>query len=173
MSKFFFPLFVVMCAAIWVSMKMNEATVAKEEAASLAREAERQANFRPEAPGPRAAVLKKRGDKHFWAEAKVDGVRVEFIVDTGATSVALTASDAQRIGYDLSELDFKWEVSTANGKTQGAYVVLGEVSIGNVDVENVGALVIRSELEQSLLGMSFLNELSAYEVRKSSMIIRE
>lgn len=133
----------------------------------------KQDNFRPEAPGPRAAAIKKRADNHFWADAKINNVRVEFMVDTGATSVALTMLDAKRLGYDDDDLDFKYKVNTAGGETVGAFILLDEVQIGRVKVKDVGALVIRSDLKQSLLGMSFLGELSSYEVRKTTMIIRE
>lgn len=175
MSRFFLPLFIVMCAAIWLAIRVNGAYFADEEnvAVADAAETERSSTFRPEAPGPRAAVLKKRNDNHFWADARVNNVHVEFMVDTGATSVALTRTDALRLGYEDEDLEFKYEVNTAGGMTRGAFVILDEVRIGTVSVKEVGALVIESELKQSLLGMSFMNELSSYEVRKSSMIIRE
>lgn len=174
MSRFFFPLFAVMCAAMWLALKINEAYFSSpEEPAALEESVSSDRNFRPEAPGPRAAVLKKRNDNHFWASAKVNNVYVEFMVDTGATSVALTREDALRLGFTDDKLDYQYAVNTAGGQTRGAFVLLDEIKIGSVTVEEVGALVIESDLKQSLLGMSFMNELSSYEVRKSSMIIRE
>lgn len=174
MSRFFFPLFIVMCAAIWLAIRVNGAYFADEpNVAASEAEASERTRFRPEAPGPRAAVLKKRTDNHFWADARVNNVHVEFMVDTGATSVALTRKDALRLGYKDEDLDYKYDVATAGGATRGAFIILDEIKIGTVTVKEVGALVIESELKQSLLGMSFMNELSSYEVRKSSMIIRE
>lgn len=170
MMKVAIPVFLVMCASVGVAMKASdrwgdkpavEATPTKKE------------SFRPEAPGPSAAVLKMSDDGHYWADAKIDGRRIRMMVDTGASMIALTRADAQRIGLNLKELDFKWEVGTAGGKTRGAYVQLEEVEIGNVTIAEVDALVIEAELENSLLGMSFLNQLSSFEFRKNAMIIRE
>lgn len=172
MPKFLLPLFLIGCAAFWVALKFSGNPDA-QTSVTLAESEIHSGSFRPEAPGPRAAVLKRRTDNHFWADAKINKTRVEFMVDTGATSVALTREDARRIGFKEDELDYKWDISTAGGNTRGAYVLIEEIQIGSVKVKDVPALVVESDLKQSLLGMSFMNELSSYEVRKSSMIIRE
>ena len=64
------------------------------------------------APASDAAVAMEP-DGHYWAEADVDGKRVRFLVDTGATAVALTLNDARRLGLDLDHLDFSQVVRTA------------------------------------------------------------
>src|SRR5687768_12953269 len=81
-----------------------------------------------EAPPPAAATstgpaqVSKAKDGHYWAEAQVDGRWVHFLVDTGASAVALTSQDAQRLGFDLSNLVYDRPVATANGKTLAARV---------------------------------------------------
>ena len=95
------------------------------------------------------------------------------MVDTGASIVALTLHDAQRIGFKPSELVFDNEVRTAGGVTQGAYVVLDKVRIGRVEMEGVSAMVLQEGLDQSLLGMSFLGELYSYEFKGDTLIIRQ
>ncbi|HBH89257.1 TIGR02281 family clan AA aspartic protease [Ponticaulis sp.] len=174
MMKVAIPVFIVVCVSVAVAIRANNQIEASESAAvAEAAEEERRASFRPEAPGPNAAVLRKGDDNHFWADTNINGTRVRFMVDTGASMVALTRNDARRIGVDLDELDYQYEVRTAGGGTRGAFVLLDEIRVGNVEVEDVEALVLESDLQQSLLGMSFMGKLHSYEVRSSSMIIRE
>lgn len=130
----------------------------------------------PQPSGPaagRAAFIDKETDGHFWTHADVSGTQVRFLVDTGASIVALTYFDAQRLGLKPEELNFDAEIRTAGGHVLGAYVTLASIRIGQVEVENVDAVILRTELEQSLLGMSFLGQLHAYEVRAGQMIIRQ
>lgn len=171
MLKVAVPVFILVCISVAVAARFNDQLETEETPEPVVMEAT--TSFRPEAPGPNAAVLRRGSDNHFWADANINGRQVRFMVDTGASMVALTREDAQRIGIGAEELDFRWEVNTAGGGTRGAYIILDEVRIGNVEVQEVGALVLESDLQQSLLGMSFLNELRSYEVRSSSMIIRE
>ncbi|MEO1642928.1 MAG: TIGR02281 family clan AA aspartic protease, partial [Pseudomonadota bacterium] len=70
-------------------------------------------------------------------------------------------------------LDYKWRISTAGGETMGASVILESLKINQVHVKNVEAMVLRSDLEQSLLGMSFLSQLYAYEFRGERLILRQ
>lgn len=123
--------------------------------------------------GSRAAFIDREDDGHFWARADVSGTQVKFMVDTGASIVALTYFDAQRLGLKPEELDFDSEIRTAGGVTYGAPVTLESIRVGKVKIENVNAVILRTELEQSLLGMTFLGELHSYEVRQGQMIIRQ
>ena len=175
MNRFILPVFLILGAGVATSLWMNNRLEAEPEvtASETSPPLKSYSSFRPEAPGPRAAVIRKGPDNHFWADALVNNAQIRFMVDTGATSVALTRQDALRLGYRADDLDFKYRVTTAGGETRGAFVLLEEIRIGNVSVEKVEALVIESDLQQSLLGMSFLGELYSYEVRQSSMIIRQ
>lgn len=119
-----------------------------------------------------AAIISREADGHYWTRAEVDGTAVKFMVDTGASTVALTYRDARRIGLNPEELDYKWEIRTAGGLTYGASVLLEEIRIGRVKVENVEAMILKNELDVSLLGMTFLGELDSYEFRKKQLIIR-
>jgi len=71
----------------------------------------------------------------------------------------------EKIGFDLGELDFNMPASTANGIVYSAAVNFGAVTVGPIRLENVEGYVNQGELDVSLLGMSFLNRLSGYEVR--------
>ncbi len=120
-----------------------------------------------------AAVISREADGHYWTSADVDGTSVKFMVDTGASIVALTYRDAQRVGLSPEEMVFDNEIRTAGGITMGAFVVLERIRIGQVEVEQVGAMVLQEGLDQSLLGMTFLNELYSYEFKRSQLIIRQ
>lgn len=120
-----------------------------------------------------AAVIPKKSDGHYWTPAKVNDRSVRFMVDTGASIVALTYEDARRLGFDPQPEDFKEKITTAGGVVYGAWVLLEEIKIGSVKVENVEAMILKDGLEQNLLGMTFLGELHSYEFRKQQLIIRQ
>lgn len=123
---------------------------------------------------PRQAVLSIRDDGHYWARTLVNGkASVDFMVDTGASTVALTQDDARKMGFDPAALDYKWEIRTAGGITYGASVVIDSIKINQVHIKEVNAMVLREDLTQSLLGMSFLRELYSYEFRGDRLIIRQ
>jgi aspartyl protease family protein len=106
----------------------------------------------------RSVTLTRGNGGHFWTEARVDGRRLELVVDTGASTIALRASDAARLGIHPSARDYSVKVSTANGMTKAALVQLRTVEIGNIVVRNVPALVHADDaLGVNLLGMSFLS----------------
>ena len=122
----------------------------------------------------RNAVLSKRADGHYWARMVVNKkTTVEFMVDTGASVVALTFEDARRMGLKPDELDYSWRISTAGGETMGASVLIDSLKINQVHIRDVEAMVLRSDLEQSLLGMSYLSKLYSYEFRGDRLIIRQ
>ncbi|MDX9996433.1 MAG: TIGR02281 family clan AA aspartic protease [Phenylobacterium sp.] len=119
-----------------------------------------------------AASIAKAADGHFWAEADVDGRRVRFLVDTGASAVALTVEDARRLGLDPTTLIYEYSVQTASGQARAAQVRLGSVAIAGARVNDVEAFVIEHGLETSLLGMTYLGRLSRFEATRSSLILR-
>ena len=120
---------------------------------------------------PHTTAIPKAADGHFWANAVVNSKAVRLLVDTGATVVVLTPADAQRLGFDLKTLPFDHTVSTANGETTAALVNLAKVGVGQSEVRNVDALVVKDGLETSLLGMSYLGRLSRFEATPSSLIL--
>jgi aspartyl protease family protein len=119
-----------------------------------------------------AAQVSKGADGHYWAQANVNGRWIKFLVDTGASSVALTTEDARRLGIDVAVLDYERPVITANGATKAAPVRLDRVSIAGATVEDVEAMVVRDGLPTSLLGMSYLGRLSRFEATPTTLILR-
>ena len=107
---------------------------------------------------------------HFSVTATVNGVSTRFVVDTGASLVALTPNDANAAGIGRGEIVFNQITQTANGRTRFAPVTLREIRIEQLSTENVPAAVIEN-LDQSLLGMSFLKRLKSFEMREGALTI--
>ena len=106
----------------------------------------------------RNVVLTRGPHGHFQVDARVDGRRIEFLVDSGASHIALRQSEAGRLGIYPRASDFTVRVSTANGMTRAAPVELRTVEVGDIIVRNVPAIVHSDEgLSVNLLGMSFLS----------------
>jgi aspartyl protease family protein len=83
-----------------------------------------------------------------------------FMVDTGASVIALRQQEASRLGIHPAQRDYTAKVSTANGVVFAAPIELGRVEVGGITVRNVSALVLPDEaLQQNLLGMSFLSRI--------------
>ena len=127
-----------------------------------------------EAPRPSGgpAQVTRSADGHYWAEGLVNGRRVRFLVDTGATAVALTLADAERIGIRPDRSEFIHRMATANGETLVAQIKLESVQVAGTRVEDVDALVVDKGLNQSLLGMTYLGRLSRFEATPSALILR-
>lgn len=127
------------------------------------------------APDPVAmagARVDKASDGHFWALAQVNGRPLRVLVDTGASEVALTRADARRLGVDVAALDYDKPVLTADGRMQAARVRLERVTVGDAEVRDVDALVVRRGLNTSLLGMSYLGRLSGFSADREGLTLR-
>jgi aspartyl protease family protein len=124
--------------------------------------------------GPRTVVIERDGRGHFAIDGVVDGRRIGFMVDTGASVIALTERDAGRLGYHPGLRDYVAEVRTANGSVRAAPVKLDMVEVGGVMVRNVDAIVMPEEaLSENLLGLSFLSRLRRFEYRDGRLVLEE
>jgi len=124
--------------------------------------------------GPRTVVIQRDARGHFAVEGAVDGRRIGFMVDTGASVIALTERDASRLGYHPAPRDYVGRVRTANGIARVAPVKLDTVEIGGVMVRNVDAVVMPDEaLSENLLGLSFLSRLRRFEYREGRLVLEE
>ncbi len=123
--------------------------------------------------GEAAVTLRAGPNGHYRVDAVVDGARLTFLVDTGASDVVLSLADARKLGFNPDTMAYTQVYSTANGLVRGAPVVLGSITIGGIRVTDVDASVNQAPMAGSLLGMSFLGRLSAYEVRNGSLTLRQ
>ncbi|WP_240327736.1 TIGR02281 family clan AA aspartic protease [Dechloromonas sp. HYN0024] len=103
-------------------------------------------------------VLTANVQGHFFTTGTVNGTSVRFMVDTGATSIALGPNDARRIGLDLRQGQ-RGMTSTANGTVVVTRIPLDTVTIAGVTLHNVEAVVLPTDMPIALLGMSFLNRM--------------
>jgi aspartyl protease family protein len=112
---------------------------------------------------------------HFVVDARVDGRRImRFMVDTGATAVALTARDAAALGIHPGARDFNVQVNTANGSTRAAQTQLGMIEVADINVRNVTALVsVDDALGENLLGLSFLKRLKHVDLSDGQMVLEQ
>ncbi len=118
------------------------------------------------------AVSVPRKDGQYWATGRVNNGMVNFLVDTGATSVALTPEDARRAGINLNDLVYNVPIATAAGQNTAAAVQLKSITIGPITIRDVRAIVVPEGLHTSLLGMSFLGELQKVEATPHALILR-
>lgn len=119
-------------------------------------------------------ILSKGLGGHFQAKADINGQQISMMIDTGASNIALSFSDAQLIGLDIASLSFVQPVVTANGRAMAAPTTLPEISVGNIKRYDVPASVLEhGKLSESLLGMSFLGTLSSFHMSRNELILRD
>jgi aspartyl protease family protein len=107
----------------------------------------------------RPVSIPRSPNGQFNVDGTIDGQRITFLVDTGASVVALRESEARRLGFHLIQRDYKAKMSTANGVVAGAPILLDRVEIGDLVARSVAAAVLPDDaLAQNLLGMSFLSQ---------------
>ncbi len=124
-------------------------------------------------PGERAVRIRKRRDGHFAATATVNGRAMTLMLDTGASTVVLKPADAVKAGIDVANLSYSMAVRTANGTTYAAPVRLDQISIGPIVITDVEALVAKpGNLNESLLGMSFLRRLRSFDFSGEYVTLR-
>jgi len=122
----------------------------------------------------RSIVVPRDARGHFQVDALVDGQRLNFMVDTGASVIALTASDAARLGIHPAADEFVAEVRTANGTVRAAPTELDAVEVGDLVVRDVPALVLPDEaLSDNLLGLSFLSRLRRFEFSDGKLVLEQ
>jgi aspartyl protease family protein len=108
----------------------------------------------------------------FDISARVNGVRIPMVLDTGASSVVLTQQDAKAAGLPLEVLNYTVSIDTANGRTRAAQVTLDRLAVGGLEERSVEALIVPSgQLRTSLLGMSFLNRLQSWQVTGDRLVM--
>jgi len=124
--------------------------------------------------GVRSITLPRDGRGHFQTEGRIDGQRIGFMIDTGASVVALNETSAARFGLRPSRSDYNATVTTANGTIKAARTRLAMVDIGGLVVRDVDAMVLPdSALSENLLGLSFLSKLKRFEYANGKMVLEQ
>ena len=129
---------------------------------------------------PRSAIIEdgqaieipRSFDGHFHLTLNVNGVPVDFLVDTGATDVVLTMEDARRVGIDPDNLAFLGRARTANGEVRTAFATLDSIGVGQITYRNLNASVNAGEMDGSLLGMTYLGLFDRIEIQGDRMTLQ-
>jgi aspartyl protease family protein len=117
--------------------------------------------------------LKSGENGHYFVTVSINNTNVEAVVDTGASAVALSYEDAEKVGLHPHSLNYDIVVSTANGQVKAARTTLSRVEIDNVRVDNVDAMVLpEGALHGTLLGMSFLSKLSSFKSENGVLTLK-
>jgi aspartyl protease family protein len=124
--------------------------------------------------GARSLSIPHDSRGHFLTEGRIDGQRIGFMVDTGASIIALNETSAARFGLRPSRGDYNASVTTANGTIKAARARLAMVDIGGLVVRDVDAMVLPdAALSENLLGLSFLSKLKRFEYANGQMVLEQ
>jgi aspartyl protease family protein len=124
--------------------------------------------------GLRTISIPRDSRGHFATEGRIDGQRIPFMVDTGASVVALNESSAARFGMRPTPGDYRASVTTANGTVKGAPARIAMLEVGGLIVRDVDAMVLPDEaLSENLLGLSFLSRLKRFEYANGKMVLEQ
>ena len=130
-------------------------------------------DLRPRATVSEAGEIRvpRAEDGHYYLALQINGTKIDFLADTGATNLVLSEDDARSIGMNPDTLVYLGEARTANGPVRTARVTLDEVQLGPYSDLDVSAWVNRGEMDISLLGMDYLGNFRI-EIDRSEMILR-
>lgn len=161
--KHVLPLFAVAMAVGWFVPADEPATAPSEAALSSEEPVEVEQSDGVE--------LTREADGHFYAEVEVNSGSVRFIVDTGATAVALTGDDAREMGLYWTEDELGPVARGANGMVRGKVIVIDRMQLGEVEARNVRAAIVPEGLDVSLLGQTFLSQVNSVNISGDRMVI--
>jgi aspartyl protease family protein len=124
--------------------------------------------------GNRSVSIPRDHRGHFATDGRIDGQRIDFMVDTGASVVALNERSAARFGLRPSRSDYTATVSTANGTIKAARTRIAMMDVGGLIVRDVDAMVLPDEaLSENLLGLSFLSKLRRFEYANGRLVLEQ
>ena len=168
---------IMIFAAFMIGLGTIMAQIADRMTPALANTAPRKVAVAVETPassGLRSLSIGRDGRGHFETEGRIDGQRLDFMVDTGASVIALNESSAARFGLRPLRGDYKMTVATANGTVKAAPARLPMVDIGGIVVHDVDAMVLPDEaLSENLLGLSFLSKLKRFEYANGRLVLEQ
>ena len=124
--------------------------------------------------GARSLSIPRDARGHFQAEGRIEGQRIDFMVDTGASVIALNEKSAARFGLRPQRGDYNAVVTTANGTIKAARTRIAMLDVGGLVVRDVDAMVLPDEaLSENLLGLSFLSRLRRFEYANGQMVLEQ
>jgi len=124
------------------------------------------------APSALEVTLERNSDRHFYADANVNGQSVHFLVDTGASEIALTEDDAKKVGLTVEPDKYQLVGEGASGMVRGQYVQLKNVELNGIRMTDAKAVIVQGA-SISLLGQPFLENVDEIVIRKGEMVLRD
>jgi len=116
-------------------------------------------------------IVPRARDGHYYLQLLVNGTPVDFLVDTGASQIVLSQDDAARIGLNPNDLNYFGRALTANGEVRTAPTKLDDVVLGPFQDRGLTAWVNQGEMDQSLLGMEYLQRFSGLAIRDGTLVL--
>lgn len=110
-------------------------------------------------------------DGHFWADVQINGINRRMLIDSGATTTALSAATAEAAGLDLDESPFPRLIDTANGTITARHTTIGTLVIGSITLHDVGAISSPAFGDQDVIGMNILDRLNAWHVERGVLVL--
>jgi aspartyl protease family protein len=121
---------------------------------------------------PQEMVISESDGGSYIVYGAINGIRIRFLIDTGASDIVLSPSDAQRLGIDFSLLDFGHSYETANGVGKGAISNVHELVVGSARFSDVTVSINQAEMNNSLLGMTFLKRFKSFSFSDGKLTLR-
>ena len=167
---------IMILAGILVGLGTSMAQIADRITPAIAHTSSRNTTLAPlvAQTGARSLSIPRDARGHFETEGQIDGQRIDFMVDTGASVIALNETSAARFGLRPSRGDYNATVTTANGTVKGARTRIALIDIGGLVARDVDAMVLPDEaLSENLLGLSFLSKLKRFEYAGGTMVLEQ
>ena len=165
---------IMIIAAVLIGLGTYMAQMADRMSSASATSAPRTTVAVAATSGGRSLNIPRDGRGHFQTEGRIDGQRIGFMIDTGASVVALNQTSAARFGLRPSRGDYNATVSTANGTIKAARTRIAMLEVGGLIVRDVDAMVLPDEaLSENLLGLSFLSRLRRFEYANGQMVLEQ
>jgi aspartyl protease family protein len=167
---------IMILAGILVGLGTSMAQIADRITPALAHTSARNTTLAPlvAQSGVRSLSIPRDARGHFETEGQIDGQRIDFMVDTGASVIALNETSAARFGLRPSRGDYNATVTTANGTVKGARTRIALIDVGGLVARDVDAMVLPDEaLSENLLGLSFLSKLKRFEYAGGTMVLEQ
>ena len=151
-------------------------TLAAEAQVNAIKSQSKNTSTKPKTTTPKSAsvvsIPKDQRSGQYEYKGRVNSGYINFLVDTGASTVALTAEDARKAGIRESDLSYTVPISTAGGQNYAARVKLDQLAIGGIILRDVDAMVVKEGLEISLLGMTWLGRLQEVKATPNALLLR-
>jgi len=115
--------------------------------------------------------IRQSADGHFWINGVVNGTPFRFLIDSGATTTAMTLSVAEAANVDISSSPFPVILSTANGSVEAKRATIQNLQVGPMIARDLSIVVAQEFGGSNVIGMNFLSKLQSWRVEGNEMIL--